>query len=101
MGDESALPAERFGELLAELDEDPSDREHASVSVTHENDWCIGVYRHGLVIFEHLEDPAIEPRHMSDQDEEAILKLLIALSIGDLDSLESSPWRAGYGAALE
>lgn len=94
MGGDSDLPVASFRDLLLELEEDP---EHTSVSVTHESDWCIGVYRNGFVILEHLEDLDLEPRHLAGQTEETILALLTAISQGYLASVERHPWRPGYG----
>jgi hypothetical protein len=49
---------------LSELDEDPADREHVSVSVVHESDWTVAVYSGGLVTLENVEDLDSQPRHM-------------------------------------
>jgi hypothetical protein len=40
-------PFSAFAELLAELDEDPADLEHTSVSVKHESEWCLEAFRDG------------------------------------------------------
>ena len=40
---------------------DPSDEEHPDVSLTHESEWCIGVFTSGLVTFENLEDRSSRP----------------------------------------
>lgn len=97
MGGDSDLPVASFRDLLLELEEDPEDREHTSVSVIHESDWYIGVYREGFVILEHLEDLDLEPRHLADQTEETILALLTSISQGDLASVEQYRWRPEYG----
>lgn len=34
-----------FADFLQQLEADPDDEEYASVGVTHESEWCFGVYR--------------------------------------------------------
>jgi len=83
-----------FPELLRQLDADPEDQEHKSVSVTHESEWCLGAQRGGYIVFENLE--VGEPRHMSDVSPEKIIALWQLLAAGDLSALENEPWKPGY-----
>ena len=40
-GNDRDPPLSMLVDLVRELDEDPDDREHVSVSVVHESDWAI------------------------------------------------------------
>ena len=71
------------------------DDEHSDVSLTHESEWCISVFRSGLVIFENLEGD--EPRHMRLEHPMDALPLWQRLAGGDLEALEALPWLPGYG----
>jgi len=61
-GKTEKLPWAAFSELLKELDTNPGDIEHTSVSVSHESEWCISASKGGYDVFENLEKG--EPRHM-------------------------------------
>jgi hypothetical protein len=95
-GDDRDPPLSSFEALLDEVHEDPSNIEHFAVSVTHEDDWCVSVSEGYRVIFEHLEDETIEPRHLDTEDRERALSLMRAMAAGDLETLEAQPWRPGY-----
>ncbi len=84
-----------FVELLSELDQDLEDTEHASVSVSHESEWCISVSRGGYVIFEHLENGG--ERHMRGVSDGKIIDLWTLLAEGEIARIEQEPWLAGYG----
>jgi hypothetical protein len=93
-GDSDDEPSvEQMREALAELDVE--DVEHPDVALIHESGWCLGAYPSGLLIWEHLENG--EPRHMRGVSRERVLELWQRLSLGDLSSVESQPWQAGYG----
>ena len=66
-------PPSVFPELLQELEANPEDAEHTSVSVTHESEWCLGAYRDGYIVFENLEEG--DPRHMTDIPPDKIITL--------------------------
>jgi len=53
---ESSESVSILAELLRELDDDLEDTEHDSVSVSHESEWSMSVWRGGYVVFEHLEN---------------------------------------------
>jgi hypothetical protein len=93
-GDMERVSYSAFPELLKELDADLEDIEHASVSVTHESEWCLSALRGGYITFENLEEG--EPRHMSGLSPEKIVSLWRLLAEGNLDALESEPWQPGY-----
>jgi hypothetical protein len=76
---------------------DPNDEEHPEVSLTHESEWCIGVFASGLVTFENLEDG--EPMHMRGLSRREILELWQKLARGEVDALRALPWKPGYGGA--
>jgi hypothetical protein len=88
------VPCSAFAELLEELDGDPEDSEHASVSVTHASEWCLSAYKGGYIAFENLE--AGEPRHMDGVPTEKIISLWRLLAAGDIAALEREPWKPGY-----
>jgi hypothetical protein len=95
--DESDPPLTSLVGLLRELDDRLEDTEHASVSVTHESEWCISVGRGGYVIFENLESEGGGERHMRNVSDRKILELWSFLAVGDLQRLELEPWKPGYG----
>jgi hypothetical protein len=76
---------------------DPNNEEHPNVSLTHESEWCIGVFASGLVTFENLEDG--EPMHMRGLGRQQILDLWHKLAHGEIDGLRALPWKPGYGGA--
>jgi hypothetical protein len=89
---EADFPAERFYELLEELDR--SDREHPDVSLTHESEWTLTVLPSGMVVLENLE--AGEPVHKGPLDRAQCLALLFALAEGRVDEVQRGAWRSGY-----
>jgi len=92
------VPLQALHDLLDEVDDDPSDREHVGVSVVHESDWCVAVYPGWVVTLENVEDLETEPRHMKvGNDREYVLSLLRAVAEGDLATLNEQPWLPGYG----
>jgi hypothetical protein len=91
-GDEDAL-----GALLAELDVPEKDDEHVSVAVRLPSGWCVGVYLSGLVVYENVEDLAVEPRHLRVEMRGAARRLMDLLVRGDLVELERQAWRPGNG----
>jgi hypothetical protein len=82
-----------FAELVDELD--AATEEHPDVGVVHESGWAMTVYRRGRVVFEHLEDDSIRPRHLAGVPNERVVWLLERLSVGDLAFVESHEWRDG------
>jgi hypothetical protein len=96
-GNDRDPPLESIDELLRELDEDPDDHEHPSVSVVHESDWALAVYSNGLVTLENVEDLEIDPRHMTIKRRDEARPLLRALAQGQLPEVFAAPWRPGYG----
>ena len=93
-GDSDCDPTiEKMREALAELDVE--DIEHPDVALIHESGWCLGAYQSGLLIWEHLEGN--EPRHMRGISRERTLELWQILARGDLATIDSEPWKPGYG----
>ena len=87
-------PFSAFVSLLGELNEHPEDREHSSVSVTHESEWCLGAYGGGHVVWENLEGG--DPRHITGVPDAEILRLWRLLAAGDIAAIEKEPWLPGY-----
>jgi hypothetical protein len=87
-------PFASFADLLRELDDRPEDIEHADVSVTHESEWCISVFRGGYVILENFESGG--ECHMRGVSDGKVLELWALLAKGDLESVKSEPWTPGY-----
>ena len=79
--------------LLAELD--AADDEHPDVSVTHESEWCISVFRNGLVVWENVEEG--DPRHRTGVERAEARRLLRLVAAGSLDEVERLEWQSGYG----
>jgi hypothetical protein len=97
-GNDRDPPFESFGALLDEVDEDPSDQEHFSVSVVHESDWALSVYPGWRVIYENVEDLDLEPRHLeAGSDRTYVLRLMRAAAEGDGQTLDAQTWIPGYG----
>lgn len=84
-----------FAALLDELEGHPEDEEHVSVSVIHETEWGLSFYRGGYVTFENVEGDG-EPRHMQGVSREKAIEMMLALSRGELVSLDQEPWQRGY-----
>ena len=84
-----------FSKLLDELEDDPGDQEHVSVSVTHESEWCLGFYGNGYVIFENLEADA-PVGHLEDVSRPDCLRLMEALARGDIKTVRAEAWLEGY-----
>lgn len=81
--------------LLESLSVD--DPEHPDVSLSHESEWCIGVYPGGLVVFENLETDE-GPFHMRAVTNERVLELWQMLAAGCTQELLGLQWLPGYGA---
>lgn len=88
-------PLASLADLLRELDDRQDDIEHSDVSVTHESEWCISVFREGHIVLENLESGG--ERHMRGVPDAKILELWDFLARGDLESIKSEPWTPGYG----
>jgi hypothetical protein len=95
--EEDDPPLEALSRLLDELDEDPADSEHTSVSVTHETEWTVSVYRDGFLILENFANEDLEPMHLAGQTTEGTVSLLTAIAKGAIDEVRAAPWRPGYG----
>jgi hypothetical protein len=93
---ESALPAERFGEVLAELDS--ADEEHPDVSLKHESEWALIYGRGRTLIFQNVEERKAKPRHLKDVAVATVIEFWKHLADGDLEWLEGQPWLPGYGS---
>ena len=74
--------------ILAEMD--PADREHPSVSPTHESEWCLEYYISGLLIWENLEEN--EPRHRNTVPPEEVLRLWHKSAAGRIAEIDGEPW---------
>jgi len=84
-----------FAEMLDDLDANPQDDEHNSVSVTHESEWSIEVLRGGYVIYENVEERT-PPQHMRGLERDAVLSLMNAMASGNTNALEAQVWQPGY-----
>lgn len=84
-----------FHGLLDELEENPEDEEHISISVIHESEWGLGCHVGGYVTFEHVEGEG-QPRHMHDLSRDQVLLLMQQVANGEFSELEKLPWKAGY-----
>jgi hypothetical protein len=91
-GADSVLPLERFPELLDELSN--ADDEHPDVTVTHETEWSLAVYKSGFVVLENLEQGG--PAHMGPIDRPTTLSLMVAVAEGRIDDVQSASWKPGY-----
>jgi len=72
------------------------DPEHPEVSLTHESEWCIGVFPSGLVVFENLETDE-GPFHIPAVARDRALELWQMLAAGRTQALRGLQWLPGYG----
>src|SRR4029078_8456855 len=93
-GDERDPSLDLLSALYDELQTE--DEEHPSVALCHESEWCLSVYRGGLLIWENVEDPDIEPRHIDAVSKEHTIALWIKLSQGDIAAIDQEPWLPVY-----
>lgn len=84
---------EALDRLLEELAS--ADAEHPDVSVSHESEWCLSVYRAGRVVWENVEE--VEPRHMLGVQGSEVRRLMGLVARGELSAVESLDWRPGSG----
>ncbi|MFJ4797140.1 hypothetical protein [Kitasatospora purpeofusca] len=70
-----------------------ADDEHPDVSLSHENGWCLSVFRSGLLIWENPDDDTLRPGEMRDLTRKETLHLLGLLAAGDIESIETLPWQ--------
>ena len=91
-GSQPDATIEQMRNALKELDAD--DDEHPDASLTHESEWCLGVFASGLLVWENLEEGG--PRHMKAVPRDRVLQLWAALSLGDLETIEREAWQPGY-----
>jgi hypothetical protein len=96
-GNDRDPPLSALVDLLRELNEDPEDREHVSVSVVHESGWGIAAYSGGLVTLEKVEDLESEPRHMRIGERDQVLRLFVSVAEGRVEDVFTEPWQPGYG----
>lgn len=88
---ESNLATSRFHELLDELAD--ADAEHTDVSVTHESEWSLSIFRDGRAILEHLEEGDIFHRNAVERAE--LIDLMVAVAEGRIAEARSGPWKPG------
>ena len=88
----SGYPIEDFPNLLDELSR--ADDEHPDVSVSHESEWSLSVYKSGFLVLENLEEG--EPIHLGPLDRNAVIRLMVGVAEGRIDEVRSHPWRSGY-----
>ena len=94
---DSKLSIDRFGELLDELEN--ADDEHPDISVTHESEWSLAVYKSGFVVLENLEDG--DPVHAGPMDRQGTLRLMVAVAEGRMGEVEAASWKPGYPPGQE
>ena len=75
-GSEPNPSVDRMREVLAELDAE--DDEHPDVSLSHESEWCLSVFRSGLLVWENLEEG--DPKHMRRVSRDRVLELWMKLA---------------------
>ena len=63
--------------------------------LTHAQVATLSAFGGGLLIWENVETGA--PRHMKNVSRDKVLQLWIALSRGDIASIEKESWLPGYG----
>lgn len=84
-----------FPALLDELDD--ATAEHPDVAVGHESGWGLTVMTRGRVVWENVEEGGA-PRYLAGLSRGEILELMDLVAAGEIDAVESRPWRPGYGS---
>ena len=93
---EKDFPVDRFGELLDELVS--ADSEHFDISVCHESEWCLSLYRSHVAVLEQLEGGA--SMHSAPLTRDEALSLMAKVARGDIEELLTFPWKPGYPPAM-
>lgn len=76
----------------------PGDEEHFGIGVSDESGWCLGAYPGGTLVWEHLEDEEVQPRHVTDVLPQEVRRWFGALAEGRVADVEAAfDWRPGYG----
>jgi hypothetical protein len=91
---ESNPPSDALAALVAELAE--ADAEHPDVAVADESGWTLSASLSGRVVWENVDEDAIEPRHLEGISARTVLELFERLAAGDIAEVESQQWLAGY-----
>jgi hypothetical protein len=86
---------EHLGSLLDERS--GATHEHPEVGVQHESGWALSVFARGRVVWEHVEDDAVAPRHADGLSRNEVLDLMGRVAAGEIDMVETRPWEPGYG----
>lgn len=98
---EKPISRETLVSLLSELDEDPEDEEHFSVSVQHESGWNLCAQPGGYIMLRKLvdeedeDDESAEFRHMDNTPYDKIIDLLTKVANGVIPSILDEPWNKG------
>ena len=82
-------------QLIAELD-GPDDPEHPEIAVSDDSGWTLSAFPSGLVIWEDVEG-GDAPRHRTFVSRHELLDLLLALTRGDVATIDWGAWVHGYG----
>jgi hypothetical protein len=91
---EDEFPVECFSELYNELF--VSGIVDGEVSVIDDaSGWSLSAHRDGRIVFEHLGGQG-GPMHMIPVPKARVIELWKRLVHGDLASIMTEPWRAGY-----
>jgi hypothetical protein len=95
-GEQGPLDVSAFPSLIAELNDRLDDKEHGLVSVEHESGWNLSLSLGRSLIWENVEDPDVQPRHMHSVPAELTLRLWWLLATGQFEAISAEPWINGY-----
>ncbi len=86
---------DNFSTLLDMLNE--ANEAHCDISLTHETEWCLSVFKSLKVVWENLDKEDVEPRYQEQVSVEDIARLWKSLSEGKLEIINNESWLNGYG----
>ncbi len=74
-----------------------SDEEHCDISITHESEWCLSVFKSLKVVWGNLDDEDFEPKYQKLDRVEEVAELWKKLSKGNIVLINKQSWLEGYG----
>lgn len=94
MGESVDEPDEaKIRAIVAELQN--ADNEHFDVSLVHESGWSLSVYPDRSLVWENVNDEAVQPSELTLEAWSDVIDALLKLSRGEVSAVQSLGWREG------
>ncbi len=87
------FPAERFSELISEVD--CAQDEELYVALTHDSEWSLSVNKNGLLIWENNFGKLEESWYLQQTEKKQIIDLWKSLADGKIEEIKKKPWLKG------